>query len=98
MDRFRKSRSVDKFVWQDEKNFILDVRLNSQNSRVYGFENQDNIQDNQLFHQTNRQSEKVMISTWVTWKRATKQFFVNDKGLKVNCKIYKKYLEKEFFA
>ena len=34
MDRFRKSRSVDKCVWQDEKNFILDVRLNSQNSRV----------------------------------------------------------------
>ena len=63
MDRFRKSRSIDKCVWQDEKNFILDVRLNSQNSRVYGFENQDNIQDNQLVHQTNRQSEKVMIST-----------------------------------
>ena len=34
MDRLRKSRSVDKCVWQDEKNFILDVRLNSQNSRV----------------------------------------------------------------
>ena len=63
MDRFRKSRSVDKCVWQDEKNFILDVRLNSQNSRVYGFENQDNIQDNQLFHHTNRQSEKIMVST-----------------------------------
>ena len=68
----------------------------SKQSCVYGFENQDNIQDNQLFHHTNRQSEKIMVSTWVTWKRATKQFFVNDKGLKVNSKIYKKYLEKEF--
>ena len=49
-----------------------------------------------FFHHTNRQSENVMVSTWVTWKGATKQFFVNDKGLKVNSKIYKKYLEKEF--
>ena len=37
-DRFRKSRSVEKCVWQDEKDFTLDVPLNSQNSRVYGFE------------------------------------------------------------
>ena len=37
-DRFRKSCSVKKYVWQDEKDFILDVLINSQNSRDYGFE------------------------------------------------------------
>ena len=37
-DKSRKSCSVEKCVWQDEKDFTLDVPLNSQNSRVYGFE------------------------------------------------------------
>ena len=36
-----------------------------------------------------------MVSACVTWKGATKPFFVNDKGLKVNSKTYKKHLEKE---
>jgi len=31
----------------------------------------------------------------VTWNGATKPFFVNDRGLKVNSKSYKKHLEKE---
>ena len=64
--RFRKSRSAEKCVWQNEKDFILDFPLNSQNSRVYGFENKDNIQYNRLFHYTNRQSKKVMVSACVT--------------------------------
>ena len=94
-DRFRKCRSVEKWVWQDKKDFTLDVPLNSQNSRVYEFENKDNIQDNRLFHHTNRQSRKVMISACAKWKGATKRLFLNDKDLKVNSKTYKKHLEKE---
>ena len=90
-DRFKKSRSVKKCVWQDEKYFTLDVPLNSPNSPVYRFENKDN----RLFHYVNRQSEKIMISAYVMWKCATKPFFVNDKGLKVSSKTYKKHLEKE---
>ena len=54
VDRLRKSRSVEKCVWLDEKNFNLNVSLNSQNSRVYGFENKGNFQDNRLFHHNNR--------------------------------------------
>ena len=34
-DRFTKIHFVEKCVWQNEKDFILDVPLNSQNSRVY---------------------------------------------------------------
>ena len=95
-DRFRKSCSVKKCVWQDEKDFTLDVPLNSLNIRAYGFENKDNIQDNPLFYHTNRQSQKVMVSACVTCKGATKSFFVNDEGLKVNSKTYiKKHLKKE---
>ena len=66
--------------------------------RLYGFEDKDNIQDNRLFHHTNRQSKKVMISACVTWKGAKKPFFVNHKGLKVISKTYKKHLEKELLA
>ena len=77
-DIFRKSYSVEKCAWQNEKDFTLDFPLNSQNSRVYGFENKDNIQDNRLFHHTNRQSKKVVVSACVTWKGATKPFFLND--------------------
>ena len=36
-----------------------------------------------------------MVSACVTWNGATKPFFVNDKGLKVNSKTYKKHLENE---
>ena len=94
-DRFRKSRSVEKCVWQGEKDFTFDVPLNSQNSRVFGFENKDNIQDNSFSHHTNRQSKKVMVSACVTWKSATKPFFVNEKVSKVNSKPCQKHPEKE---
>ena len=94
-DRLRESRFVEKCLWQDKKDFTLDVPLNSQNSRVYGLENKNNIQDNRLFHHTNRQSKKVMVSACVTWKGAMKPFFVNEKSLKTNCKVYKKYSQKE---
>ena len=35
-ERFCNKRSVGKCVWQDEKDFMLEVPLNHQNSRVYG--------------------------------------------------------------
>ena len=78
VDRFRKSRFVEKCVWQDEKDFTSDVRLNSQNSLGHGFEHKDNIQENRLFRYTNRQSKKVMISASISWKSAMKPFFVNE--------------------
>ena len=73
----------------------MDVPLNSQNSHVYGFENKDNIQDNHLFHHTNRHPKKAVVSVSVMWKGTTKSFFQNDKGLKVNSKKYKEHLEKD---
>ena len=60
-DRFRKRCSVEKCVWQDEKDFTLDVPLNSQNSHIYRFENKDTIQDNRIFYHTNRLSMDLKI-------------------------------------
>jgi len=69
--------------------------MNPQNSRVYGLHSKSNIQDSRLFHRTNWQSKKVMVPACVIWNSGTKPFFVNDRGLKVNSKSYKKHLEKE---
>ena len=77
-DRFRKSCSVKKCAWQDEKDITFGLPLNYQNSCVYGFENNNNIQDNHLFHHTSTQLKKVMVSVFVIWKGATKSFFMND--------------------
>ena len=75
----------------------MEVSLNSQNSRVYGFENKDNIENNHFLHHTNRQSEKGMVPACVAWKGATKQFFVNDKVLTVSFKTKKYTWKKSFF-
>ena len=38
-----------------------------------------------------------MVSACVRWKGATKPFFVNENGLNVNAKPYKKHLENQLF-
>ena len=55
-ERFSNKMSVEKCVWQDEKDFTLEVPLNHQNSRVYGKNRKGDISDDRLFH--NRQSKK----------------------------------------
>ena len=35
-ERFGKNRMIEKCVFQDEKDFTLDIPINHQNSRVYG--------------------------------------------------------------
>ena len=75
----------------------MDVPFNAQNNGVYGMDKKDKIPGNRLFHHANKQSEKIMVSACVTWKGATKPFFVNENGLKVNAKTYKKHLEKQLF-
>ena len=85
---------MEKCVFQDEKDFTLEVPINHQNSRVYGKSQKIDISDERLFHTTNRQSAKVMVSACLTWHGATKPFFVNNKNLKVNAKRYKTHLEK----
>ena len=94
-ERFGKNRMVEKCVFQDEKDFTLDIPINPQNSRVYGSQTKSEISTDRLFHKQNRQSKKVMVSACVSWKGATKPYFVNDNGLKVNGQSYKKHLDKE---
>ena len=85
-EKFSRKRSIERCVWQDEKDFTVDVPFNAQNNHVYGMDKKDKIPGNQLFHHANKQSKKAMVSACVTWKGATKPFVVNENGLKVNAK------------
>ena len=68
-------RLVEKFGYQDEKDFTLEVPTNIQNNRVYFEGKKDQVPDENLFHQKKKQSIKVMVSACLTWNGATKPFF-----------------------
>ena len=48
----RNTRMIKKTVWQDKKNFILDVTVNLQNNRVYGKGKKSDVPDENLFAST----------------------------------------------
>ena len=97
-EKFAKNpRMIERAVFQDESDFPLQVPLNSQNDRVYYKGKKKDVPDQNLFHETNRQSVKAMVSAALTWHGVTRPIFVNRKGLKVNAANYKKHLKKELF-
>ena len=73
----------------------LQVPTNSQNNRVYRRGNKSNVPEENLFHPTKKLCKKLMVSACVSWYGATKPFFVNEKGLKVNGVRYHKHLQKD---
>ena len=76
-ERFdRNPRLVEKLAYQDQKDFTLEVPTNIQNNRVYFKGKKDQVPDENLFLQKNKQPIKVMASACLTWNRATKPFFV----------------------
>ena len=74
-----------KTVWQDEKDFTLDIPVNLQNDGVYGKGIKSDVSDDNLFASTNKMSRNVMISG------VTKPFLVNENGIKVNKENYCKH-------
>ena len=95
-ERFdRNPRLVEKFAYQDEKDFMLEVPTNTEKNRAYFKGKKDLVPDQNIFHQTNKQSIKLMVSACLTWNRATKPFFVNGCEVKVNAQTYKRHLQKE---
>ena len=85
------TRMIEKTVWQDEKDFTLDVPVNLKNERVYGKGEKSDVPHENLFASSNKMSRKVMVSAAISWCGPTKPFFVNENGIKVNkdnyCKI-----------
>ena len=88
-------RLVEKFAYQDEKDFTLEVPTNIQSNRVYFKGKKGQAPDENLFHQKNKQSIKVMVSSCLSRNWATKPSFVNGCEVKMNAKIYKRHLQKE---
>jgi len=97
-EKFAKNpRMIERTIFQDESDFPLQVPLNSQNDRVYHKGTKKDVPDENLFHESNRQSVKVMVSAALTWHGVTRPIFVKRKGLKVNAKNYKNHLKRELF-
>ena len=95
-ERFdRNRRLVEKFAYHDEKDFMLEVPTNNEKNRAYFKGKKDQVPDQNIFDQTNKQSIKLMVSACLTWNRATKPFFVNGCEVKVNAQTYKRHLQKE---
>ena len=70
-----------------ERDFTLDVPVDLQNDQVYRRRKKSDIPDENLFASTNKMSRKVVGSTAISWIGATKPFFVNENGIKVNKEI-----------
>ena len=90
-------RMIERAVFQDESDFPLQVPLNAQNDRVYSKGLKKDVRESSLFHETNRQSIKVMISAGLTWHGVTKPIVVSREGLKVNAQNYERHLKRELF-
>lgn len=93
----RNPRMIERAVFQDECDFPLQVPLNNQNNRVYFKGTKIEVPEKNLFHNTDRQSIKVMVSAAFSWYGVTKPIFVNRQGLKVNAKRYHQHLKTELF-
>ena len=84
-------------VWQDKKDFILDVPVNLLNDCVYGKGKKSDIPDEYLLSSTNKMSKKVIVSAVISWYGVTKPFFVNNNGIKVNKENCCRHLRNVFF-
>ena len=66
--------------------FLLTYKMN-----VYVGKKDLDVPDENLFVPTNKMSRKVMFSAAISWYGATKPFFVNENGIKVNKETYCKH-------
>ena len=97
-ERFdRNLRLVEKFAYQDEKDFTVEVLTNIQNNIVYFKGKKDQVPDENRFHQANKQSIKVMVSAFLTWNGATKPFFVDRCGVKIMQRHTSDIYRKKFY-
>ena len=84
-----QSSLVEKFAFQDKKEFTGEIPTIIPNQRVYFKGNKDQALDEDLFRQANKQSVKVMVSVCLTWNGAIKPLFVNECGVKVNAQTFR---------
>ena len=84
--------SLSQLVFQDEKDFSLQVPTNRQNNRVYFNGPKKDVQPERLYSEGNKFSKKVMVSAVITWKGVSQPFLIGGNGIKVNRASYLKHL------
>ena len=84
--------SLPGLVFQDEKDFSLQVPTNRQNNRVYFNGPKKDVQPERLYSEENRFSKRVMVSAVITWKAVSQPFSIGGNGIKVNGSSYLNHL------
>ena len=85
--------SLPRFVFQDEKDFYLQVPTNCQNNRVYFNVPKKDVQPERFNSKGYKISKKVMVSAVITGKVFVNQpFFISENGIKVNEASYLNHL------
>ena len=79
VDKFADNpRMIERCVWQDEKDFTVDVPVNNQNDRVYYKGKKSDVPPANLEQSTKRMTRKVMVSAGICYHGVTE----TTKGLK----------------
>ena len=73
--------SLTRLLFQDEKDFSLQVTTNRQNSRVYFNDPKKDVQPERLYSEENKYLKKVMVSAVITWKGVSQPFFISERSL-----------------
>ena len=79
-------------MFQDEKNFSLQVPINRQNNRVYFDVPAKDVQLERLYSEGNKCLKKFVVSAIITWKGVSQPFFIGGNGIKVKGASYLKHL------
>ena len=86
-ERFESNiRMIEKTVWQDEKDFTLEVPVNLQNDRACGKGKKSFIPDENLLSSTKKMSKKIMVSAAILWYGLKKPFLLNNNDIKLTKK------------
>ena len=84
--------SLPRLVFQDEKDFSLQVPTDRQNNQVCFNGPKKAVQLERLYSEGNKFLKKVMVSVVITWKGVSQPFFIAGNGIKVNGASYLKHL------
>ena len=85
--------SLPRLVFQDEKDFSLQVPTNRQNNQVYFNGPNKDVQPERLCSEGNKFWKKVMVSALITWKGVSQPFFMGGNGIKVKGASYLNHLQ-----
>ena len=82
-------------MFQDERDFSLQVPTNCQNNQVYFNGPKKYVQLGHLYSKGNKFSKKALVSAVITWKGVSQPFLIGGNGIKLNGVSYLKHLRND---